>query len=126
MVLVSSLIVFQLALVFWKAGNRLFHAAALLQKYIIYKDMKKTFSMEEAMDQATRVLLATLAIPDGADNPSDLTRHLDIEEQHIANMRLLSNLLRLPVAPTRAGILKEITRLNLPDVAVESARTLYR
>ncbi|EJW73118.1 hypothetical protein WUBG_15977, partial [Wuchereria bancrofti] len=64
-----------LALVFWKAGNRLFHAAALLQKYIIYKDMKKTFSMEEAMDQATRVLLATLAIPDGADNPSDLTRH---------------------------------------------------
>ncbi|EFO16467.2 eukaryotic translation initiation factor 3 subunit 10 [Loa loa] len=39
---------------------------------------------------------------------------------------LLSNLLRLPVAPTRAGILKEITRLNLPDVAVESARTLYR
>ncbi|VDO08082.1 unnamed protein product, partial [Brugia timori] len=116
----------KLALVFWKAGNRLFHAAALLQKYIIYKDMKKTFSMEEAMDQATRVLLATLAIPDGADNPSDLTRHLDIEEQHIANMRLLSNLLRLPVAPTRAGILKEITRLNLPDVAVESARTLYR
>uniref|UniRef100_A0A0R3S108 Eukaryotic translation initiation factor 3 subunit A n=1 Tax=Elaeophora elaphi TaxID=1147741 RepID=A0A0R3S108_9BILA len=116
----------KLALVFWKAGNRLFHAAALLQKYIIYKDMKKTFSMEEAMDQATRVLLATLAIPDGADNPSDLTRHLDIEEQHIANMRLLSNLLRLPVAPTRAGILKEITRLNLPDVAVESARTLHR
>ncbi|VDK85826.1 unnamed protein product, partial [Onchocerca ochengi] len=116
----------KLALVFWKAGNRLFHAAALLQKYIIYKDMKKTFSMEEAMDQATRVLLATLAIPDGADNPSDLTRHLDIEEQHIANMRLLSNLLRLPVAPTRVGILKEITRLNLPDVAVESARTLHR
>lgn len=87
MVSVPMLIVFQLALVFWKAGNRLFHAAALLQKYIIYKDMKKTFSMEEAMDQATRVLLATLAIPDGADNPSDLTRHLDIEEQHIANMR---------------------------------------
>uniref|UniRef100_A0A915Q053 Eukaryotic translation initiation factor 3 subunit A n=1 Tax=Setaria digitata TaxID=48799 RepID=A0A915Q053_9BILA len=115
-----------LALVFWKAGNRLFHAAALLQKYIIYKDMKKTFSMEEAMDQATRVLLATLSIPDGADNPSDLTRHLDIEEQHIANMRLLSNLLRLPVAPTRAGILKEITRLSIPDVAVESARTLHR
>ncbi|VDN31008.1 unnamed protein product [Gongylonema pulchrum] len=116
----------KLALVFWKAGNRLFHAAALLQKYIIYKDMKKTFSMEEAMDQATRVLLATLSVPDGADNPSDLTRHLDIEEQHTANMRLLSNLLRLPIAPTRAGILREITRLNLPDVAVESARNLHR
>ncbi|VDM97595.1 unnamed protein product [Thelazia callipaeda] len=116
----------KLALVFWKAGNTLFHAAALLQKYIINKDMKKTFSMEEATDQATRVLLATLSIPDGADNPSDLTRHLDIEEQHLANMRLLSNLLRLPVAPTRVGILKEITRLNLPDVVVDNARNLYR
>lgn len=49
--------------------------------------MKKTFSAEEALEQATRVLLATLSIPDGADAPSDLTRHLDIEEQHIANMR---------------------------------------
>lgn len=46
------------------------------------------FTAEEATDQATRVLLATLSIADGADNPSDLTRHLDIEEQHIANMRL--------------------------------------
>ncbi|VDK46888.1 unnamed protein product [Anisakis simplex] len=114
-----------LALVFWKAGNRLFHAAALLQKFIIYKDMKKTFSSEEATDQATRVLLATLSIPDGADKPSDLTRHLDIEEQHIANIRLLSNLLRLPIAPSRAGILKEIGRLNIPEIAVESARNVY-
>uniref|UniRef100_A0A914ZX12 Eukaryotic translation initiation factor 3 subunit A n=2 Tax=Ascarididae TaxID=6250 RepID=A0A914ZX12_PARUN len=115
----------KLALVFWKAGNRLFHAAALLQKFIIHKDMKKTFSSEEATDQATRVLLATLSIPDGADKPSDLTRHLDIEEQHIANMRLLSNLLRLPIAPSRAGILKEIGRLNIPEIAIENARNLY-
>lgn len=33
--------VLQLALVFWKAGNSLFHAAALLQKFIIYKVCKK-------------------------------------------------------------------------------------
>ncbi|MFH4979304.1 hypothetical protein AB6A40_006013 [Gnathostoma spinigerum] len=116
----------KLALVFWKAGNRLYHAAALLQKFIIYKDMKKQFSTEEALDQATRVLLATLSIPDGADNPSDLTRNLDIEEQHLTNMRLLSNLLRLPIAPTRVGILKEIMRLNLPDLACQSARDLYQ
>uniref|UniRef100_A0A0N5ANF3 Eukaryotic translation initiation factor 3 subunit A n=1 Tax=Syphacia muris TaxID=451379 RepID=A0A0N5ANF3_9BILA len=115
-----------LALVFWKAGNRLFHATALLQKFIIYKDMKKTFSAEEALEQATRVLLATLSIPDGADAPSDLTRHLDIEEQHVANMRLLSNLLRLPITPTRSGILKELVRLNIPEIASENARALYK
>ncbi|PAV65190.1 hypothetical protein WR25_14519 isoform A [Diploscapter pachys] len=116
----------KLALVFWKAGNRLFHAAALLQKYTIYKDMKKSFTQEEAQEQASRVLLATLSIPDGADAPSDLTRHLDIEDQHIANIRMLSNLLRLSVAPTRAGILKECSRLNLPEVANEPTRNLYR
>lgn len=78
---------FQIALIFWKGGNSLFHAAALLQKFNIYKDMKKQFSDEDAMDQATRVLLATLSIPEGAENPSILTKHLDIEEQHSANIR---------------------------------------
>uniref|UniRef100_A0A914XEM4 Eukaryotic translation initiation factor 3 subunit A n=1 Tax=Plectus sambesii TaxID=2011161 RepID=A0A914XEM4_9BILA len=116
----------KLALVFFKAGNRLFHAAALLQKYIIFKDMKRTFSAEEAQDQATRVLLATMSIADGAEFPSDLTRHLDIEDVHTANIRLLSNILRLPMTPTRAGIMKEISRLNLPEVANQNARQLYK
>lgn len=74
-------------MVFWKGGNTLFHAAALLQKFGIYRDMKKSFSDEEAMDQSTRVLLATLSIPDGADSPSILTKHLDIEDQHLNNIR---------------------------------------
>ena len=38
----------------------------------------------------------------------------------------MSNLLRLPIAPTRAGILKEVARLNLPETASESARVLYK
>ncbi|CAI4227480.1 unnamed protein product [Auanema sp. JU1783] len=116
----------KLALVFWKAGNSLFHAAALLQKFTIYKDMKKSFTPDEAQEQATRVLLATLAIPDGADAPSDLTRHLDIEDQHASNIRLLSNLLRLPIAPIRAGILKECARLGIPELASDAAKSLYK
>lgn len=72
-------LVLQLALVFWKGGNILFHAAALLQKYTIYKDMKRSFTDEEAVEQATRVLLATLAIPHGADTSTILTKLLDIE-----------------------------------------------
>ncbi|KAH7710345.1 eukaryotic translation initiation factor 3 subunit 10 [Aphelenchoides avenae] len=115
----------KLALVFWKGGNTLFHAAALLQKFNIYKDMKKTFSEEEALDQATRVLLATMCIPDGADAPSVLTKHLDIEDQHLGNIRVLAALLRLPVAPTRAGLLREIARLNIPEMASPTARNLY-
>ncbi|KAF7639541.1 Eukaryotic translation initiation factor 3 subunit A [Meloidogyne graminicola] len=116
----------KIALVFWKGGNTLFHAASLLQKFNIYKDMKKQFTGEEASDQATRVLLATLSIPDGAENPSILTKHLDIEEQHIANTRILSALLRMPVIPTRQGILKEIARLNIPEISATEAYNLYK
>lgn len=116
----------KLALVFWKAGNSLFHAAALLQKFIIYKDMKKSFTQEEAQEQATRVLLATLSIPEGSDLPSDLSRNLDIEEQHVGNMRLLSNLLRLPIAPTKHGILKEAARIGVPEAAGQVAKDLFK
>lgn len=35
-------------------------------------------------------------------------------------------MLRLPVAPTRAGLLKEITWLNIPELAVEPARAIYK
>uniref|UniRef100_A0A915D5N6 Eukaryotic translation initiation factor 3 subunit A n=1 Tax=Ditylenchus dipsaci TaxID=166011 RepID=A0A915D5N6_9BILA len=59
----------------------------LALKFSIYKDMKKSFTDEEAMDQSTRVLLATLSIPDGADSPTILTKHLDIEDQHQSNIR---------------------------------------
>ena len=50
--------------------------------------MKKQFTGEEASDQATRVLLATLSIPDGAENLSILSKYLDVEEQHVTNTRL--------------------------------------
>lgn len=58
-----------------------------MQKFIICKDMKKSFTDEEAQDQATRVLLATLTIQDGADTPTTLTKLLDIEDQHMTNIR---------------------------------------
>jgi hypothetical protein len=69
--------------------------------------------------------LATLSIPDGADSPSILTKHLDIEDLHMQNIRVLSTLLRLPIAPTRVGILKEIARLNIPELATKTASNLY-
>ncbi|KAK6056978.1 hypothetical protein COOONC_05506 [Cooperia oncophora] len=96
--------------------------------YVNYydKDMKRSFTADEAQEQASRVLLATLSIPDGADAPSDLTRHLDIEDQHLTNIRLLSNLLRLPIAPTRAGLLREAARLGVPEMASESTNALYK
>uniref|UniRef100_A0A183BYF1 Eukaryotic translation initiation factor 3 subunit A n=1 Tax=Globodera pallida TaxID=36090 RepID=A0A183BYF1_GLOPA len=116
----------KISMVFWKGGNTLFHAAALLQRFCIYKDMRRQFADEDAMDQATRVLLATLSIPEGAEGASLLAKHLDIEEQHLANVRVLSSLLRLPITPSRSGIIKEIVRLNIPELASPAAYELYK
>lgn len=37
----------KLSLVFWKAGNYLFHAAALFKLFQLSKEMKKNMSAEE-------------------------------------------------------------------------------
>lgn len=116
----------KLSLIFWKGGNLLFHSASLLQKYNIYKDMKKSFTGEEASEQASRVLLATLSIAEDFDTSSILTKHLDMEDMHLSNVRVLSTLLRLPIAPTRKGMLKEIARLNIPDISQPAVGRLYK
>jgi hypothetical protein len=46
-------------------------------------------------------------------------------DQHLTNIRVLSSLLRLPVAPTRNGLIKELALLNIPDLAVEPVRRIY-
>uniref|UniRef100_A0A7E4VEK1 PCI domain-containing protein n=1 Tax=Panagrellus redivivus TaxID=6233 RepID=A0A7E4VEK1_PANRE len=116
----------KLSLIFWKSGNSLFHTAALVQKFTIHKEMKKTFAGDEATDQATRVLLAALSIADDFETSSILAKNLDMEDMHLSNVRVLSALLRLPIAPTRAGLLREIARLNAPEIALEPVANLYR
>ncbi len=138
----------KLALVFWKAGNRLFHAAALVRLFQHYRDMKKTFGGDEATQsvcpllisfltprrqlcfvcsQATRALLAVLSIAEGAGTPSSLCRYLDLEETAAANARRLSALLDLKVPPTRQWLLRELSqRLNALTIASPPVKALYK
>ena len=44
----------KLALVFWKSGNRLFHAAAISKHLKITRDMKKNLGAEEQAKMASR------------------------------------------------------------------------
>lgn len=53
----------KLGLIFWKAGNHLFHAATLQKLFVLLKEQKKTITPEELTKISTRLLLATLAIP---------------------------------------------------------------
>lgn len=51
--------------------------------------------------------------------------HFCIPDQHITNVRVLSSLLRLPISPTRDGLIKELALLNISELAVEPVRNLY-
>ena len=56
----------KLALVFWKSGNFLFHAAAVFQ---LTREMKKNISTEELAKMASRVLAACLCVPLPSQHP---------------------------------------------------------
>uniref|UniRef100_A0A0N4ZNG0 Eukaryotic translation initiation factor 3 subunit A n=1 Tax=Parastrongyloides trichosuri TaxID=131310 RepID=A0A0N4ZNG0_PARTI len=114
----------KLALIFWQGGNTLFHAAALMQKFA-FKDVKKNFNDEDHSDQANKVLLAVMSIPNDADKPGMLSRLLDFTEQFHTNVRTLSSLLRLQTAPTRAGLINDVSRMNISSYADPIVKNMY-
>lgn len=85
----------KLALVFWKAGNRLFHASALFRYFHLAKDLKKNITSEEIQKMASRVVLATLAVPMPPNRP-EIDRLVETEENvNDKSHRLLATLLGL-------------------------------
>ena len=59
----------KLALVFWKSGNHLFHAAAVFKHFQLTREMKKNISLEEQGKMASLVLGACLAVPVPSQHP---------------------------------------------------------
>ncbi len=59
----------KLALVFWKSGNFLFHAAAVFKHFQLTREMKKNISAEELARMASRVLAACLCAPLPSQHP---------------------------------------------------------
>uniref|UniRef100_A0A913HVD2 Eukaryotic translation initiation factor 3 subunit A n=1 Tax=Strongyloides stercoralis TaxID=6248 RepID=A0A913HVD2_STRER len=114
----------KLALIFWQGGNTLFHAAALMQKFA-FKDVRKTLNNDDHSDQANKVLLAVMSIPNDADKPGMLSRLLDFTEQFHTNVRTLASLLRLQTVPTRAGLINDVTRMNIVSFAHPIVREMY-
>ena len=59
----------KLALVFWKSGNFLFHAAAVFKHFQLTREMKKNISADELARMASRVLAACLCAPLPSQHP---------------------------------------------------------
>ncbi|KRX40110.1 Eukaryotic translation initiation factor 3 subunit A, partial [Trichinella murrelli] len=117
----------KIALLFWKSNNVMFHAAALLKLYQLYKETHKSWFEKDSVEPkqlATRVLLAILSIPE-AESPSILSRYLDFDDANNERPRQLAKLLNMSGPPTRKILIKEMMRLGVNLFALPEVYELY-
>ncbi|XP_057319172.1 eukaryotic translation initiation factor 3 subunit A [Microplitis mediator] len=114
----------KLAMVFWKAGNYLYHAAALFKLLQLSREMKKNMSAEEQQRMANRVLLATLSIPLPSAHP-EFDRFIETDKSPLEKAQKLAILLGLTQPPTRASLLRDIVRMNVVNLASPQLQDLY-
>jgi translation initiation factor 3 subunit A len=115
----------KLSLIFWKAGNHLFHAATLQKLFILIKEQKKAITSDELKKISTRLLLATLAIPI-PPNRSSIDEYLDQDDITQEKLKRLSSLLNLQQPPTRVSLLKDLTKYNVVQHVYVEIRELYK
>lgn len=115
----------KLAMVFWKAGNHLFHAAAWLRLFQLSRELKKTITSEEIQRMASHVLVATLAIPLPSAHP-EYDRFIETDKSPLEKAQRLAVLLGLSQPPTRASLLKEILRANVYQLAHPQFQNLHK
>jgi len=115
----------KLALVFSKAGNFLFHAAALLKLFLLSKEQKKNLTKEESARMACQVLVAVLCSPLPTAHP-EFDRFVETEKDAMDKTMRLATLLGLTVPPTRASLIKDLSRLNVVSCVPPQLQDLYQ
>jgi len=115
----------KLALVFWKSGNLLFHAAAVFKHFQLTRDMKKNISAEEQGKMASRVLAACLAVPIPSHHP-EFDKFIETDKTPQEKMAKLAVLLSLQQPPTRQSLLKDCVRFGVVSVATQPLQDLHR
>ncbi|XP_014252767.1 eukaryotic translation initiation factor 3 subunit A [Cimex lectularius] len=115
----------KLAMVFWKAGYYLFHAAALFKLFQLNKDMKKNITPDELQRMACCVLLATLSIPLPSAHP-EFDRFIETDKSPLEKAQRLAVLLTLQQPPTRASLIRDLVRMNVVQLASPQLQELYQ
>jgi len=114
----------KLALVFWKSGTQLFHAAAVFKYFQLVREMKKHLSQEELAKMASRVLSACLCVPLPSNHP-EFDRFIETERTPAEKMARLASLLSLTTPPTRASLLRDCNRFGIVTLASPELQKLY-
>ena len=114
----------KLALVFWKSGNFLFHAAAVFKHFQLTREMKKNISGEELAKMASRVVAACLCVPLPSQHP-EFDRFIETDRSPAEKMSRLAVLLALAQPPTRSSLLKDCVRFGVVGAAGPQMKDLY-
>lgn len=114
----------KLALVFWKSGNQLYHAAAVFKHFQLVREMKKHLSQEELAKMGSRVLAACLCVPLPSHHP-EFDRFIETERSPAEKSARLAALLGLTVSPSRASLLKDCNRFGIVNLAGQDLKDVY-
>ena len=114
----------KLALVFWKCGNQLFHAAAIFKYFQLTREMKKNISAEELGKLASRVLGAILAVPIPSNHP-EFDKFIETDRTPQEKMARLAVLLSLQSPPTRQSLIKDAERFGVVQAATQPLQDLF-
>ena len=112
----------KLALVFWKSGNFLFHAAAVFKHFQLKREMKKNISTEELAKMASRVLLPAASCVSLPSQHPEFDRFVETNCSPAEKMARLAVLLALSQPPTR---LKDCVRFGVVRAAGKELQDLF-
>lgn len=115
----------KLSLVFWKAGNMLFHASARHHLFRLTKEMKKNPTKDDLSRMASLMLVSTLAIPI-TEQKHGIGKMLDMESALIDKHLKLAKLLGLSRPPTRASLIEDLKKHNILQYTPKQLRDLFQ
>ena len=99
----------KVALVFWKAGNYVFHATTVLKLYVLHKEQKKNITQAELCRLSTKALLSILSIPLPTPR-TQIDEHIETEDTINEKQKRLTSLLSLQQIPTRTSLIRDMIK----------------
>ncbi|CAF4576843.1 unnamed protein product [Rotaria sp. Silwood1] len=114
----------KVALVFWKAGNYVFHATTVLKLYVLHKEQKKNITHAELSRLSTKALLSILSIPLPTPR-TQIDEHLETDETINEKQKRLTSLLSLQQIPTRASLIHDMIKQGVLNFVYPELKNMY-
>ncbi|KAF7282231.1 hypothetical protein GWI33_003031 [Rhynchophorus ferrugineus] len=114
----------QVVTIFWYTRNYVFHASTLLKWLQVNKE-QEFIAQDKLRALASRVLLATLAIPLLPDRPA-FGRFIKDVKSPLKKAREMTVHLGLKKVPTRNNLLQDLMDANVISLATSKIQNLYK